>query len=124
MMTFDTFFMVLVILGVCYRMSTLTGVFETEAFLFRVIKGLFYLLLWKGLTYLIPDIQQSVNENTKELFTVGIPAAVIFAWFVAPWIYTFVRIKKGASATEGMGWIAFASTANVALGFVCNTLQL
>lgn len=124
MMTFDTFFMVLVILGVCYRMSTLTGVFETEAFLFRVIKGLFYLLLWKGLTYLIPDIQQSVNENTKELFMVGIPAFVLFAWFVAPWIYTFVKIKKGTSATEGLGWIAFSSVANIALGFVCNTLQL
>lgn len=124
MMTIDTFFLVLVIFGVCYRMSTLTGVFETEAFLFRVIKGLFYLLLWKGLTYLIPDIQKSVNENTKELFTIGIPAAVIFAWFVAPWIYTFIRIKKGISTTEGMGWIAFASVANVALGFVCNTLQL
>lgn len=124
MMTFDTFFMVLVILGVCYRMSTLTGVFETEAFLFRVTKGLFYLLLWKGLTYIIPEVQQSIDANTKELFMVGIPAFVLFAWFMAPWAYTFTQIKKGVSAYEGLGWIAFSSVANIALGFVCNTLQL
>ena len=124
MMTFDTFFMVIVILGVCYRMSTLTGVFETEPFLCRVVKGLFYLLLWKGLVWIIPPVGRTVDDNLKELFLVGIPAFILFAWFIAPWAYTFVKIKKGVSAVEGMGWIAFSSVANITLGFVCNTLQL
>ena len=123
-MTLDTFFMVLVILGVCYRMSTLTGVFETEAFLVRVVKGLFYFLLWKGLVWFLPPIGDAVDSNVRELFSTGIPVFVLLAWFIAPWAYTVIKIRKGISATEGLGWIAFASVSNVMLGFVCNTLQL
>ena len=120
MMTFDTFFMVLVILGVCYRMSTLTGVFETEAFLFRVIKGLFYLLLWKGLVWFMPFIGKSVDNNIREFITIGIPTIVVLAWFVAPWVFTINRLVKRASLVEILGWVSVSSLANFTLAIFCN----
>lgn len=122
MMTFDTFFMVLVILGVCYRMSTLTGVFETEAFLFRVIKGMFCLLLWKGLIWLIPSIGRSFDYNVRDFFTTGVPSIIIMAWILAPWIIMMNRAVKGARFVEIVGWAAVSSVSNFALINLCNEI--
>lgn len=123
-MSFDAIIVSLLIVGVSYRMSSLTGKINVSQFIYNAAIGFFIFFTIKTLTSIVPEAGEYADAKTRQLATEGVPVVIILAWFFAPWAYVIKRIRDGATGTEGAGWIMVASVLNIGLAFAIKTLSV
>lgn len=122
-MSFDAIIVTLFIVGVSYKLSSLTGKLSIERFIYHAAAGFFLFFTIKTIVSVIPEAGEYAGAKTRQLATEGVPVMILLAWFFAPWAYVVERIRKGASSFEGAGWIMVASLLNIVLAFAIKTLD-